>query len=62
MALFKPVLPESEKGVKKLVSVLAISTPVTGTRKKAVEIAKAIKTAGASKNGTKSGGKYPNLA
>ena len=41
---------KSEKRVKKLVSVLAVSTPVTETRKKAVETPKAVKTAEAGKN------------
>ena len=50
----------SSKGYKKLVSVLATSTLVTGTRKEAVDI---IGTAQASKDGKKSKSKYlENLA
>ena len=58
--LLKQVSPKFNEGVKKLVSVLAISIPVTETRKEAVEIAGAT---GASKNGKKSKSDYPeNLA
>ena len=54
--------------VKKLVSVLAISMPVTGTRVETVEAAKAVETAEAAetaevgKNGDESEGEYLNLA
>ena len=66
--LLKQVSPESEKGVKKLVLVLATSTPVTETRKEAVKAAKAVgttkavQTAEVGKNGEENKGKYPNLA
>ena len=66
---------ESEKRVKKLVSVSATSTSMTGTREKAVknaetgkttkavETAKAIKTAGADKDGKERKSEYlENLA
>ena len=59
---------ESEEGVKKLVSVLATSTPVTGTREEAVEAAEsfgtaeAVETAEVGKDGEESEGEYPNLA
>ena len=43
-------------------SVLAISTPVTGTREKAVETAGAVETTEVGKNGKESNGEYPNLA
>ena len=42
--------------VKKLVSVLAISTPMIGTREEMVE------TAEVGKDGDESKGEYPNLA
>ena len=48
---------------KKLVSVSATSTPVTGTKEEMVETAKAVETPGTSKDGGKSEGEYPeNLA
>ena len=47
--------PKSKEGVKKLVSVLVISMPITGTKKKAVET---IETAGANKDGKKSESEY----
>ena len=53
---------EEEIEVKKLVSVSATSTPVTETRKEAVETAKAVKTAEVSKDGKESKGEYRNLA
>ena len=59
---------KEETRVKKLVSVLAISTPVTGTREEAVEVAesieitKTVKTAEVGKDGEDSKGEYPNLA
>ena len=40
----------SEKRYKKLVLVLRISTPVTGTREEVVEIAETVETAGTSKD------------
>ena len=46
--------PKSKKGVKKLVSVLATSTPMTETRKKAIETTKVVESTGAGKNGEKS--------
>ena len=48
--------PESKKEVKKLVSVLATSMLVTGTRKEVFETTKAT---GASKNDEESKGGYP---
>ena len=66
--LLKQVFPESKKGVKKLVSVSVTSTPLTGTREKAVETVKAIRTAEVveiaevGKDGEESKGEYPNLA
>ena len=63
--LYHQAFPET----KKLVSVSATSTPVTRTREKtvetakAMETAKAIKTAGTGKDGKKSESEYPeNLA
>ena len=54
---------KSKKGVKKLVSVLATSIPVTKTRKEAVEITEVAESVGADKDGKESKGKYPkNLA
>ena len=59
---------EEETGVKKLVSVSATSTPVTGTREEAVEAAesvgtvKAVETAKVGKDNKESESKYPNLA
>ena len=59
---------EEETKVKKLVSVSATSTPVTETRKEAVEAAKSIGTADAveiakvDKDNKESKGVYPNLA
>ena len=53
---------ESKERVKKLVSVSAISMPVTGTREEAVETVEAVETAKISKDGEKSEGEYPNLA
>ena len=49
--LLQQVFSESEGGVKKLVSVLVTSTPVTGTREKTVETIEAVEIAWA--------GKYP---
>ena len=58
--LLEQVSPKSKERVKKLVSVLATSTPVTKTKKKTVEIDEAAK---ACKNGKKSESDYPeNLA
>ena len=57
-------VPRIQKGVKKLVSVLTTSTPMTGTREEAVETAKADGTAKAIKTtevGEESKGKYLNL-
>ena len=48
--------------VKKLVSVLATSTPVTGTRAEIVETAKTFGTAKVNEDGNKSEGECPNLA
>ena len=48
--------------VKKLVSVLATSTPVTGTRAETIETAEAIGTAEVSEDGEESEGECPNLA
>lgn len=49
--------------VKKLVSVLAIFTLVTGTREETVEIAELVGTAKTGKNSEESNDKYPeNLA
>ena len=53
---------EEEIGVKKLVSVLATFTPVTGTRKEAVEAAESVGTVEVGKDDEKSKGEYPNLA
>ena len=50
--LFQQVSPKSEKGAKKLMSILVNSTPVTETRKEAVETAEA-----AGKNDKESKGK-----
>ena len=67
-ALFKQVSLESKKKVKKLVSILATSTPMMGTTKaiveiagagktaKVVETAKAVKTTRAGKNNKESEG------
>lgn len=58
-------MPSKPKtGVKKLVSVLVTSTPVTATRKEAFETAETIDTIGAGKDSEKSkGSKYlGNLA
>ena len=58
---------KEETGVKKLVSVLATSTPVTGTREEAVEAAesietvKAVETAKVGKDDEESKEEYPNL-
>ena len=54
--------------VKKLVSALTTSTPVTGTREeaietaKAIEIAEAVETTEVGKDGDESKGECPNLA
>ena len=48
-----------ETRCKKLVLVLATSTPVTRTKEKAVETAKTVETAGIGKDGKESVGKYP---
>ena len=59
---------KKETGVKNLVSVLATSTPVTGTREEVVEAAKSIgtvetvETAEIGKDDKESKGEYPNLA
>ena len=50
---------ESNGEVKKLVSVSATSTPVTGTRKKVVEATKIVESGGAGKDSEKSKSKYP---
>ena len=47
---------------KKLVSVLATSTPVTGTRAETIETAEAVGTAEVGENGDESEGECPNLA
>ena len=62
--LLKQVSPEFKfkKGVKKLVSVSATSTPVTETREEAFGTAKVIETAEAGKDGEESKGEYQNLA
>ena len=60
--LLEQVSLESKKGVKKLVSVSATSTPMTKTRKEAVETAKAVDTTKIGKNSEESKGEYPNLA
>ena len=52
---------ESEKRVKKLVSVLATSTPMIGTREEAVETAEVVETAKVGKDGEKNKGEFPNL-
>ena len=52
---------EEETRFKKLVSVLATSTPVTRTRNKGVEAAKAVETVEVGKDGEESKGEYPNL-
>ena len=63
-ALRQQVSSKSEVGVKKLVSVLVTSIPVTGTREETVETAeamktvKAVETAGTGKDGGKSKCKY----
>ena len=48
--------------VKKLVSVAATSTPVTGTKAETVETAEAIGTTKVREDGDKSECEYPNLA
>ena len=53
---------EEEIEVKKLVSVLATSTPVTGTREEAVEAAEFVETIRIGKDDEESKGEYPNLA
>ena len=53
---------EEETGVKKLVSVLATSTPVTGTRKEVVEAAESVGIIRVGKDNKESKGEYPNLA
>ena len=53
---------EEETGVKKLVSVLATSTPVTGTREEAIEVAKSIEAAEIGKDDEESKSEYPNFA
>ena len=58
-ALLQQVSSEFKKKIKKLVLVLATSTPVTENRKKAVETAKMAKSAEASKDREESKGKYP---
>ena len=62
--LLKQVSPESEskERVKKLVSVLATSTPVTGTREESVGTTKAVETAKVGNDSKESKGEYPNLA
>ena len=67
--LLKQVSPKPKKGDKKLVSVLATSTPLTETREEAVETvetgktAEVVETTGAGKDGKQSKGKYSkNLA
>ena len=63
-----PPKSKSKERVKKLVSVLATSTPVTGTKEEAVETAESVETAKlvdtaeVGKNGKESKGEYPNLA
>ena len=57
-ALFQQISSESKEGVKKLVLVLAISTPVTGTREEMVENTEAIETAGAGKDGKENESEY----
>ena len=47
--------------VKKLVLVLATSTPVTVTREETIETAEAVETAEVGKDGGESEGEYPNL-
>ena len=47
---------------KKLVSVSATSTPVTGTRAETIETAEAVGTAEVGENGDESEGECPNLA
>ena len=59
--LLEQVSPESEERVKKLVSVFATSTPVTGTKEETVGTAEAIETAEVGKKGKESEGEYPNL-
>ena len=54
--------PEPKEAIKKLVSVSAISTSVTGTREEEVGTAKAIETAEASKDSEKGESEYRNLA
>ena len=56
--LCQQIFPE----VKKLVSVSASSTPVTGIREETVETAEAVETAEDGKDGDESEGEYPNLA
>ena len=53
---------EEKTRVKKLLSVSAISTSVTGTRKEEVEAAESVGTVKVGKDDKKSEGKYPNLA
>ena len=54
---------KSKRGVRKLVSVSATSMPVTANKKEAIETIKVAKSAGASKDGKKSEGKWlENLA
>ena len=61
--LCQQVFSESKKGVKKLLSVLVIFTPVTRTRKKAVKTTEVAESAGANKDGEESKDKYlKNLA
>ena len=71
MALLQQVPLESKSGVKKLVSVLATSTPMTGTREEAVVVAKIgkdgvesklVEAAKIGKDGAESKGEYLNLA
>ena len=52
---------EPKGAVKKLVSVLATSTPVIETREKAVGTAEAVETAKAGKDGEESKSEYQNL-
>ena len=48
--------------VKKLVSVSATSTPVSGIREEKVETTEAVETAKVGKDGNESESEYPNLA
>ena len=62
-ALCQQFFSKSERGVNKLVSISATITPLTGTREEVVENFEMAKSAGASKDGKESGGKYlENLA